>query len=304
MNAKLDVKFDQEMKTDVKKWLYADKELIKLFPKKLTHTEKVDLNPKKWNPGKLSNALAVLVRAELQLFAQRIGDIKKTAGETQSPKERNKTIAAIKQAVKSAESEISDKCSEALDDLASGKGEAKAGLAILKKVMSKVKGLEPAKVFSEPLDAAISSAKAIKDVDKKGGKVEAAQAVAKKGVVSAITSLSSTGKELQKASKYLQDNGKKLAKSDLGPLAAFGKKITDKKVLGPLQALDSDINKLEAELTTFAKDLKAGAIDAAQAESFRSNFDKLKGQLNSAGTALKTLKSLETDYKAVEKHLK
>ncbi|MEP4246659.1 hypothetical protein [Tateyamaria sp.] len=298
MKASLSISPMNEMKGDVKKWIEADNDLKKLFSKKISYDDKIDLNPKKWNAAKLSKAMEALVRYELQLLAQRAFEAKKKG---KPPKD---TLAVLKKAMSRTLADVDEKCSTALEDLESGKGEAKAGLAVLKKVMDKVKNLNPATIFAQPLDEAISSAKAIQNVDKKGGKVEAAQAAAQKGIVAAITILGKDAKDLQKASKYLQVSGKKLKNSDVGPLAAFGKTISEKKVLGPLETLDSDIDKLENALTGYAKDLKSGNVDGAQARSFETDFGKLKNQLKSAGPAITILKNLDKDYKAVAKHLK
>lgn len=299
--AKLKVYPYKEMKKDVADWVRADSEMAKIFAKPITYQEKVELNSKKWSDSKLEKALGILVRAELQLLGQRVGDTKKKSEKAKSPKN---TIKILKQHLKDAQSEINEKCSVALDELVSGKGEVKAGLAALKKLMAKINDLKPAKIFSEPLDAAMDSAKTIKGIDKKGGDTKGAQDSARKDIDKAIAGLNTDGKEAQAVAKYLQNDGKKLQKNDIGPIAAFGKKLTDSKVLAPFIELDKNIDKLESTLASYSKNLKDGKIDGTKAGLFESELKKMSGMQKTADKAVTALKDLHGEYKKIEKDLK
>lgn len=304
MTAKLEVPWQKEMKGDVIKWVNSEKDILKLFPKKITYSQKVELNPAKWNEGKLKNALPALVRPEMQILANRISDAKKLAEKAKSPKEHNKIVNAVKAAIKSSQTEIEEKCATALEELESGVADAKAGLALGKKAMAEVDKLDAGKVFSEPLDIAMSTAKTISQAEDKGKDVGAAQDAAKKEIDGALKAMSDTGKAAQNVAKYLATNGKKMADNPKGEVSAFGKKVMDKKVLGPLQQLDKDIDKLEQVLTPYATALKAGKIDGHKAKLFESQFSKMKGLQKSADVAVAAMKSLQDAFKKVQKDLK
>lgn len=299
--AKLKVFPFKEMKKDASEWIKSDPEKLKVFAKPITYQQKVELNEKKWSNPKLEKALGVLVRAELQLLAQRVADTKKKSEKEKSPK---KVISTLKKHMADAQSEIAEKCMTALDDLESGKGEVKAGLAILKKLMNKVNDLDPANIFSQPMDAALASAKAIKDADKNGGDVKGAQAAARKEIDTAVAVLNSDGKEVQGVAKYLASDAKKLKNSEIGPIAAFGKKLTDSKVTTPFAELDKNIDKLESALATYSKNLKDGKIDGSKAGLFESEIKKMSNMQKSANTAVKALQNLHGEYKKIEKDLK
>jgi hypothetical protein len=304
MTAKLEVPWEKEMKSDIIKWVKSEKDIVKLFPKKITYSQKVELNPAKWSEGKLKNALPALVRPEMQILANRISDAKKMAVKAKSPKEHNKVVDAVKLAIKTSMSEIEEKCSTALEELESGVADAKAGLAMGKKAMAQVDKLDASKVFSEPLGIAVATAKTIHQADANGKDVKAAQDDAKKEIDGAMKSLAETGKAAQNVAKYLAANGKKMADNPKGEVSAFGKKVMDKKVLGPLQALDKDIDKLDQVLTPYAKALKDGKIDAHKAKLFESQFDKMKGLQKTADVAVAAMKNLQDAFKKVQKDLK
>ena len=78
----------------------------------------------------------------------------------------------------------------------------------------------------------------------------------------------------------------------------------DKKVLGPLEVLDKNIDRLDAVLTPYAKGLKDGKVDAQKARLFESQFDKMKGLQKSADVAVAAMKDLQDAFKKVQKDLK
>lgn len=304
MTAKLEADWKKEMRGDVIKWVQSEKDIIKLFPKRLTYSQKVQLNPAKWNEGKLKSALPGVVRMELKQLANRISDAMKLAEKAKSPKEHNKVVAAVKKAIAVTQSEIEEKCSTLLDELESGVADAKAGLALGKKAMAEVDKLDATKVFSAPLEIAMSSARTIHQAEAKGKDVGAAQNDAKKEIEGAIKFLLDTGKKAQSVAKFLASNGKKMADNPKGEVSAFGKKVIDKKVMSALQAMDKDIDKLEAELVPYAKDLNGGKVDAHKAKLFESKFDKMKGLQKSADSAVAEMKKLQDAFKKVQKDLK
>lgn len=306
MNAKLSVKFDQEMKTDTKKWLYADKDLLKLFPKMLTYSQKVDLNEKKWNDSKLAKAMIPLVRAELQIFANRISDIKKMSEKAKSPKERNKVIEAIKKALKDTNGEISEKCSTALDELESGKGEAKAGLALGKKAMAQIEKLDVESLFSTVLENGMENARIVADYVKDGDEAETKRAmgICNKDIMESIAFLKGEGKQAQNVANYLLSMGKKLKGHENGQLAAFGGRIMKQDVQPELAKLDSDMSKLTKALSDFSDQLKKGKMTETAAKGWQSDFKKMLPMQKTADKAVAAMKSLKSDFKKIEKDLK
>ncbi|MEP1202128.1 hypothetical protein [Tateyamaria sp.] len=304
MNANLELKWREEMRSDVIKWIQSEKDIIKLFPRTITYSKKVELNPDKWNEGKLKKALPRLFRQELKNLANRMSDAMKQAEKSKSPKEHNKLIIAVKNAISDTKKEITEKCDQLLDDLETGAGDAKAGLALGKKAMAEVNKLEASKVFSEPLEIAMGTAKVIHIAETKGADMAAALDNAKKEIVGALKSLNETGKAAQSVAKYLSANGKKMADNPKGEVSAFGKKVMDRNVLGPLQVLDKNIDKLEAALVSYAKDLKDGKVDGHKAKMKASEFEKMKGLQKSADVAVAEMKKLQVAFKKVQKDLK
>ena len=210
MNANLELKWREEMRSDVIKWIQSEKDIIKLFPRTITYSKKVELNPDKWNEGKLKKALPRLFRQELKNLANRMSDAMKQAEKSKSPKEHNKLITTVKNAISDTKKEIIEKCDQLLDDLETGAGDAKAGLALGKKAMAEVNKLDASKVFSEPLEIAMGTAKVIHMAETKGADMAAALDNAKKEIVVALKSLNETGKTAQSVAKYLASNGKKM----------------------------------------------------------------------------------------------
>ena len=117
MTANLELQWRDEMRKDVVKWIQSEKDVIKLFPKTITYSQKVELNPAKWDEGKLKKALPRMFRQELKHLANRMSDAMKLAEKSKSPKEHNKVLTSVKTAIADTQKEIYAKCDELLDDL-------------------------------------------------------------------------------------------------------------------------------------------------------------------------------------------
>lgn len=307
INAKLSVKPEKEMKTDVKKWVFAEKDVKKIFSKPIVFQEKVDLNPKRWNEGKLSKAMEGLVRAEMQLLAQRVGDIKKKSGDAKSPKEHKAMLSSLEAALDDVTDKIQDKCSEALEELASGKAEAKAGIALGKKAMAKLKTLSVDKMFTNHGQTGLDHLKKWASATKAGADDAAISKLNKDGlkaIEDAAKDVKSTGKDAQNVAKFLLDTGKKLKGHENGKLAKFGERIMKKELHPQLQKLDVDMDKLEKALDDFASDLKSDNLDAKNAGAYMSEFKAVQSLQKSASNAMQAMKDLESSFKAIEKDLK
>lgn len=307
MTAKLNVKTDQEMKPDAKELVEKNIKTRKLFAKPITYEEKIDLNPKKWNEKKLSKAMAVLVRAELQLLAQRVGDLAKKSKKSKGGMgDEIKTIGMLEKVHKKAVASIEEKCADALEELASGKGEAKAGIALGKKAMAKVKSLDASAVFKQPLETAMKTINDWLGPKEKGDEAKAAQALAKaqKDIDDALKDLNQTGKDAQNVAKFLSATGKKLKDHENGQLANFGKSIMKEDVQPELDKLDAAMDKLDKELSNYAGDLKKGTLEVADAKKYLSTFKQMTALQKIADKAVKAMKDLESDFKKIEKDLK
>jgi len=307
MTAKLNVKTDQEMKPDAKKLVEKNIKTKKLYAKPITYEEKIDLNPKKWNEKKLSKAMAGLVRAELQLLAQRVGDLAKQAQKSKGGmSDEIKMVGALEKVHKKAVASIEEKCSDALEELASGKGEAKAGIALGKKAMAKISSLNANGVFRDPLETATKTLVSWLGPKEKGDEAKAAVALSKaqKDIDSAVNDLNQTGKDAQNVAKFLSATGKKLKDHENGQLANFGKSIMKADVQPELDKLDTAVDKLDKELSSYASDLKKGTLEVADAKKYLSTFNQMKGLQKIADNAVKAMKALEKNFKSIEKDLK
>lgn len=306
MKAKLEISPYVEMKKDVIKWLESEPKAKKIFGKKIVYEESLELNPKKWTEPKLKSAMAGLVRPELKLLAVRAGAIMKDSEKAKSPKEHNKIITALEQALKNANSEISEKCSDALEELSSGKGEAKAGLAVGKKAMSEINSLDIGSVFKDFIAIATGTADGCVKALEKGDKAKIGKqfSAAHAEIEKAIKNLEREGKKADSVAKFLLNSGKKLKGNDIGSLDAFSGKIRDKKVHGPLEKLSNDMDSLEKELDAYAKDLKKGQMEVGDAKAYAKKFGAMSTLQGTADSAVKAMKSLQVEFKKVEKDLK
>ena len=306
MKAKLTVIPYKEMKPDIIKWVKSVPKLAKLYGKPITYEDKIDLNPKKWNEAALSKAMVTLVRAELQILATAASDGKKMADKAKSPKDENKVIAYMERAHKETVADIEKKCDEALEELESGKGEAKAGLAVGKKAMAKIDKLDVECVIQIPLQIGMITASRWYEPLEKGkeDKAKSELAIAQKQIDIAFDHLSETGKQAQAVAKYLIDTGKKLKNHENGQLANFGKAIMKDSVQPELAKMDAAIGKVEKALEPYAKALKAGGMDVATAKRYESQFKKMLPLQKLADKAVAEMKSLQGDFKKIEKDLK
>ncbi|WP_299287476.1 hypothetical protein [uncultured Tateyamaria sp.] len=306
MAAKLSVLPTQEMKPEVVKWIKTMPRVAKLFAKPLTYDDKVDLNPKKWTDKKLSKAMAALVRYELALLANRASDAKKVSDKAKSPMEEIKVVGLLQKAIKKAQADIDSKCSDALEELESGKGEAKAGLAAGKKAMAQINTLDVSSLFSGIIDTGTKAAKSLYTplAGNDDKKKQAAISKASKDVEAAVSKLNDTGKTAQSVAKYLLDTGKKLKNHENGQLADFGISILKKDVQPELEKLDADMSKLEDALTPFAAALKKGDLDLAAAKAHEKNLSALSGLQATANKAVAAMKSLQAKFKKIENDLK
>lgn len=302
MNAKLSLAplKSKEIKPEIRAWMNTDKDVKKVFAKPIVYQEKIDLNPKKWNEGKLAKAMEGLVRPEMQLLANRISDIKKKTEGTRSPKEQKAMLKGLEGALDDVIARIQDKCSEALDELASGKGEAQAGIALGKKTMAKLNTLSVEGLFKKHAQTGLDSIKKWEGAKDK----DAAMKDAEKNIKTAIDDLKGTGKDAQNVAKFLLDTGKKLKGHDNGQLAKFGEQIMKKELHPQLQKLDADMDKLEDVLTSYADVLSKGTLDDKNAGGFKKDFNNVMGLQATGNKTVLAMKALEGQWKRIEKDLK
>lgn len=304
--AKLDIKTFAEMKNDAKKWVTTQKDVKPIFAKNIVFKEKVNLNPKKWNESKLSKMMEAWVRYDMKILAVRVRDLMKKA-DGASPKEFGKILKGLEAAVQSARQDIAEKCTEGLDALESGKAEAAAGIALGKKAMSKAAALQSKGVIKLPVEMGKNSLKAIisandSNLDPKKY-ANLVDRVSKK-VGDAQKELGNTGKDVQNIAKFLTQQGKKMESNENGQIAAFGKKVSDKKLQSTLDDLDKAIDALEDTLTDYSTELKKGTVENAAAKGLVKNFEKLAPKQKVADDAVKEMRNLAGDFKKIEKDLK
>lgn len=308
MTAKLSVAPDQEMKKDAKEYVTKTKvkKIKTLYSKPITYEEKIDLNPKKWDEKKLSKAMAVLVRPELQLMAQRVADYKKKADKDKSLGGEIKMIGALEDIHKKIVKKIEESCANALEDLASGKSEAKAGIAQGKKAMAQINKLNIDDLFNYCANDAMEFARLASENIQAGDEkdTQVFMAMAHKQTLDTIKLLGEEGKQAQNVAKFLLSIGKKLKGHENGQLADFGARIMKDDVQPELAKLDSDMDKLEKELTSFAAEFKGGKMSKASADKWQKDFKQMKSMQKTADKAEKAMKSLQADFKKIEKDLK
>lgn len=306
MKAKLKVNPDKEMKPATNNWIKDNPKLAKLFKKPLIYTEDIELNPKKWTEGKLTKALVVLVRPELQLLAVRVAALMKKAETAKSTSEQNKVIKAVESTVAAMQKDIDAKCAEALDELASGSGDAKAALAKGKKAMSEIGKLDVSGVLAKHIDLAMDDATYCYGYLSKGEDDEAKRAMASchKEREASLSYLKGEGKQAQNVAKFLIALGQSLKGHDNGQLDHFGKIIRTTDVQPHLKKLVADMDTLIGTIEKFSAELKKGNLTASEALKWKNEFKKMGSMQKSADKAVKSMKNLKDDFKKIEKQIK
>jgi hypothetical protein len=299
--AKLDADPRDEMSSAAKKFLNA-KENKKLSNalKKFIYSEKVELDPRKWNKKDLESSTYAVARYEIKLFVARVEEMIK-AGKADSS-----AIAEIEKLQKKAQKDIDKKLSLAVEELVSDKGDNKKSLKDCKGAFDKLARVDFSDIYSIPrvlLQNVFEDLAAdIDGADEKEKSKILAKATKEFGL--AVDEFEKTGKAAESAIDTLLKaaNSTKANKSvdkELGDFADLvvkqDKKISE--VLGNIKTFAGAISNAE-------KALKAGNLDRKLANVHAETFSKMSKLDGSAKGTLKEVLKLEKDFNKIAKKLK
>jgi uncharacterized protein YukE len=307
MRAELKIDPRTEMDGKVIKWLNSVDELKKKF-QPFTYSEDLELDTRKWDKNKLSKALEALVRYELKRLSVQTATAFKAVGEKASPKEFNAAVKSLLREYDDIAKEIKDKCSLALEELSSDKGDNKKNLRDGKAAFAKMKQADLAKAFSGPREIVVGVFKLLSvELEKATGNDKASAAAyvtAAKKMEEADKEFNGNAKDIQSAVDYLLKVAKDMAGNGEADkeLQDFGEKI--KAESATLKEFLDEIGEFENSIDGAIDDVKQKSLDPKGAKKKASDFEANK-KLDGYATKIKAIiDKLATDFAKVEKKLK
>jgi hypothetical protein len=306
MKAELKVEPWAEMDGKRKDWLLSIPAFKKTF-KTIEYSEDLELDPRKWDPGKLSKALEGLVRYELKLLDVGVGQWQKKVAK-KGPLAQRDAERALPELYKETVKDIHDKCSLALDELASDKGDNKKGLRDGKAALKKLDDVDLDKIFADPRTATAAAfrdlAAALDKAKEDEKQKEAAFVAATKAADAARKGFDGAGKDAQAAVKFLLKAASDISKNkNANPaLIEFGKEIQSYEK--HLALFSYKLDEFEVDLDEAANDIKSRKLDAGDARAKASRLASLTSPDKSGGKVEDALARLKSSFSAVEKELK
>ena len=307
MKAELKIDPRTEMDGKVIKWLDSIDELKKKF-RPFTYSEELELDTRKWDKNKLAKALEGLVRYEVKRLGVNAATAWKAVGTKASPKEHAAAVKGLLKEYGEIAKEIEDKCSLALEELASDKGDNKKNLRDGKAAFNKMKQADLAKAFAGPRQIVVDGFKLLStQLGKAAGEEKAnaaAYAVAAKKMEEADKDFNGNAKDIQSAVTYLLKTAKDMAGNDDADkeLQDFGVKLQGEA--GTLKEFLDDINEFENEIDGAINDVKQKSLDEDGASKKATAFERHK-KLDGYAVKIRTvIDKLSADFAKVEKKLK
>ena len=306
MTAQLKVETWAEMDKKTKEWFLS----IPLFKKKLPefeYSETAQLDGRKWDAGKLQNALKSLVRYELKLFAARGVEWMKKI-EKQGPKAQAECEKAYPKYHAELAKKMASKCSTALEELESGKGDNKKALAAGKAALKKFDSLNLNGLFINPTKATVTAfaglADGLKKADGDRNLEEAAYVAAGNATDKARDGFEANAKQAQNTVKYLLKTSADLekdAKADQS-VRAFGGYIQKNRRL--FAEFVDNIDAFEVDIDAAYADIASRNLDDQAAVAKAKTFTKYAKLESSAKTVVSMVKKLKPAFAKIEKQLK
>ncbi|MFN4173046.1 MAG: hypothetical protein ACK4GW_14950 [Pseudorhodobacter sp.] len=291
--AELDANPLDEMTKQAKDFIEESKVLKKKFAK-ITFSQKVKLDGKKWNKKKLNAGMYGAARWELKILAVRVGQYAKAG------KADDKAEAALSKDYDKISKEIKKKLSLELEELEKG-GDNKKALKDGKAAFAKLDKIDFKGAFNGPLKSAIDVMKWLeKAVSGRNAKNAFTKAAGDMATVSG--QFDKVGREANAAVAFLMKSAKEHAKADDGGLQDFAKEIEKsetvfEKFLSEAEAFEKGLDAAEAAI-------KEGKLDAAGVKDEIRKLERMAGVDKSAQAALQAAKKLKPAFLKIEKTLK
>jgi len=291
--AELDANPLDEMTKQAKDFIDGSKVLKKKFAK-ITFSQKIKLDAKKWNKKKLNAGMYGAARWELKILAVRVGQYAKEG------KADDKAEAALCKDYDKIAKEIKKKLSLELEELEKG-GDNKKALKDGKAAFAKLDKIDFKGAFNGPLKSAIDVMKWLeKAVSGRNAKNAFTKAAGDMATVSG--QFDKVGREANAAVSFLMKSAKEHAKADDGGLQNFAKEIEKsetvfEKFLSEAEAFEKGLDAAEAAI-------KEGKLDAAGVKDEIRKLERMAGVDKSAQAALQAAKKLKPAFLKIEKSLK
>lgn len=216
-----------------------------------------------------------------------------------------KVLKDLKDAYDDLNKEVANKCSLALEELASGndKGAAKKGKA----AMDRLKNPEKLKlIFKKPRDGAVGALTSLENALKVGSdgdpKVETAYKASAATLKKVRASFDKSGKEVQNAIDYLIKTSEKKDLKESAVMGDFVQKIKDEK--SDLKYISECISSFDKDITDWYNEVSSKGMTSTQAKSNKDEANLWSKFDSYAVEFAKTVKDLHDKFKEVEKDLK
>lgn len=317
MKASLKVHASKELTSKTKPWVNSIPELKKLYGSMIEYSEDVELDPRKWNPGKLSKALFALVRYELKLLDGRTSQFMKDYEKAKDDKAKKNVLRAVEKEFNGLAKEMKDKCSLALEELVADKGDNKKGLRDGKAALKRLADVKVDKVFSSPRRIIVTSLRTLnaglweaEEALKEGDQAEAKATrekvlkTAAKDIGAAKQVFDGDGKDAEAAVRFLIKTAADIKKNKEAnaKLKEFGKMIESEA-----KTLALFVNKVEGftRMTDDTmKQINGGRMSSRDSERLEKAFLDAKAMEKTGVTVNTALGKLRKEFNAVEKELK
>ncbi|MBL4919069.1 hypothetical protein [Szabonella alba] len=291
--AELDADPLDEMTKQAKEFIKESKVLSKKFGK-ITFSQKIMLDPRKWKKKTLNAGMYGAARWDLKILAVRVGQYAKDG------KPDAKAEAALSKDYDKIVKAITKKLSLELEELEKG-GDNKKALKDGKAAFAKLDNVDFKSAFTGPLKSAIDVMKWLeKAVSGRNAKNAFTKAAGDMATVSG--QFDKVGREANAAVAFLMKSAKEHAKADDAGLQNFAKEIEKsekifQKFLSEAEAFEKTLDEAEATI-------KEGKLDAAGVKAEIVKLQRVAGVDKSAQEALKAAKTLKPAFLKIEKSLK
>ena len=292
----------KEMKKPQRDFIDSSAELKKLFAAPITYSETLELDARKWNERKLSDAMLAISRFEMMALATTVYQVAQKGGSGDK-----KVVRELADAYRRTEKQVTEKISDAMEELRNDDGDNKKALKEGKDLFADLDRVDWQTLFARPT-AAVTGALAlvVRDADKAADNPAAfrkSQLAAQKTVKAEIADFAKAEKEVSDALVSFDKLFRELRKNDdVAPeLKAFGDVLhKGDKTFDQAKAACDDFAKALAEVETVL------AVDDLDADDVKTVFIKLRsmsGPTKAAKAAIGLTKKLKQQFVAIRKKL-
>lgn len=327
MLAELKVSPKSQLNKASSNWLKSNKDLDKLFSEAIEYQRELELDDKKWNEKKLSQALENLVLYELKYIASGVALALKA--KEKSPEKEDSIVSKDMPALlKDARKLIKKKCKAALEELeTSGGGDDKKAVKQGLDVFREVSSLSLKALFSQPVEDTLAVFAALQkdikkaeeddklaDAEKNDKKKNAYQMAAEKrrngafdrssrSMSRIVDAYAKAREQVGSAIDALEKYADSLKKSETDELKAFATHVSKKTPA--IKKLDRELNDFRTALARAAEDIKSRKDDSDNIARKSANFaTSVKASEKTADKARDEFLDLAAQFKRIESNSK